>query len=151
MAQPDIIRGTYFVIGIGDGLTPETFTALCGINTRTFRHTHNTQDQQTRDCDAPEDVPVVNRVVTAETWTLTGSGLLNRSNFAAIQALDDGNPHNFRFYWTEPATNHVYQGYYQGRGIITSLELTGNDADFGAISITIDSDGPWTWTTVTPV
>jgi hypothetical protein len=38
MAQPDIIRGTYFSLMLGDGAGPETFTALCGITTRDFTH-----------------------------------------------------------------------------------------------------------------
>lgn len=148
MAQPDIIRGTYFVLGAGDGGSPETFTALCGITTRNFTHAHATSDQYTRDCAAPEDVPVRRLIVTGESWSLSGNGVLNRANLATIQALDDGQTHNFRFYFTEPAGDLVYQGYYEGPAIITSLEITGNDGAFATIAITLDSDGPWTWTTV---
>lgn len=148
MAQPDVIRGTYFVLGAGDGGSPETFTALCGIDTRTFRHVHNTSDQYTRDCADPEDVPVRRLIVTGEAWSLTGNGVLNRSNLDTIQALDDGQTHNFRFYFTEPSGDLIYQGYYQGPAIITSLEITGNDGSFATLAISIESDGVWSWTQV---
>lgn len=148
MAQPDIIRGTYFVLGAGDAGTPETFAALCGITTRSFTHAHNTSDQFTRDCADPENVPVRRLIVTGEQWSLAGNGLLNRSNLAAIQALDDGQTHNFRYYFTEPTGDAVFQGYYEGPAIVTSLAITGDDGSFATLALSLESDGEWTWTTV---
>jgi hypothetical protein len=148
MAQPDIIRGTYFVLGAGDGGSPETFAALCGITTRNFTHQHNTSDQYTRDCADPENVPVRRLIVTGEQWSLSGNGMLNRANLATIQALDDGQTHNFRYYFTEPSGDEVYQGYYEGPAIITSLAITGDDGAYATLALSIESDGEWTWTTV---
>lgn len=148
MAEPDIIRGTYFVLGAGDGGSPETFAALCGITTRNFTHAHATSDQYTRDCADPENVPHRRIIVTGESWSLSGNGLLNRANLATIQALDDGQTHNFRYYFTEPTGDEVYQGYYEGPAIITSLQITGSDDAYASISLNIESDGQWTWTTV---
>src|SRR5689334_7431613 len=146
MAQPDIIRGTYFALMLGDGGGPETFTALCGITTRDFTHGHNTSDKFTRDCADPENVPVRRLIVTGEQWDLTGSGTLNRAQLATIQDADDGQTHNWRYVFTEPADDLVYQGYYQGPAIITSLKITGGDDDFATIDITLASDGQWNWT-----
>jgi predicted secreted protein len=148
MARPDIIRGTYFVLGAGDGGSPQTFTALCGITTRTFRHSTNTTDQYTRDCAEPEDVPERHLITTGEMWSLNGSGTLNRANLATIQALDNGVTHDFRFWFTEPADDLVYQGYWEGPAKITSFEITGSDETFAQIAISIESDGVWTFTEV---
>lgn len=149
MAKPDIIRGTYFSLMLGDGATPtEAFVALCGITTRSFTSTTNTADQATRDCADPENVPVRNLITTSKQWSLSGEGLLNRENIDAIQAVDDGNPHNWRFIWSEPATDLVYQGYYGGAAIMTSLAITGGDEEFATISISLESDGEWTFTVV---
>src|SRR6059058_4788037 len=115
MAQPDILRGTYFSLMAGDGGSPETFTALCGITTRTFTHRRNTSDQYTRDCANPIDVPVRNLIVTGEAWTLSGSGVLNRSNLATLQGLDDNQPHDWRYVFTEPSGDLIFQGYYAGK------------------------------------
>lgn len=148
MAQPDIIRGTYFSLMLGDGGSPETFAALCGITTRSFTHQHPTSDQMTRDCADPENIPVRNLIVTSENWDLSGNGVINRANLAAIQAADNGHAHNFRYVYTEPTGDLVYQGYYEGPGIITSLQITAEDATFAQISITIASDGAWAFTAV---
>jgi hypothetical protein len=148
MAQPKIIRGTYFSLMLGGGGSPETFLALCGITTRTFAHKNNTSDTFTRDCADPENVPVRNLIVTGEQWDLTGSGVLNRDNLATIIAADDGLTHNFRFLFTEPTGDLVLQGYWAGPGIITDLTVNGDDGGFANISLSIASDGAWTWTPV---
>jgi predicted secreted protein len=87
-------------------------------------------------------------IVTGESWSLSGNGDLNRTQLSVLQTLDDGQTHNFRFYYTEPAGDLHYQGYYQGPAIITSLEITGNDSQYGTIAISLESDGQWTFTVV---
>lgn len=152
MAQPDIIRGTYFSLMLGDGATPtEVFTALCGITTRNFTSQTNTNDVFTKDCAEPEDVPIRRIIPTGKQWDLTGEGVLNRENLATILAADDGQPHNFRFLFTEPATDEVYQGYWGGAGVLTNLAIGAGDDEFASLSITIASDSEWTFTPVTPV
>ena len=148
MAQPDIIRGTYFSLMLGDGQPTETFAALCGITTRNFTDQHNTNDQFTRDCALPENVPVRRLIVTGQQWSLSGDGTLNRADLADIQAAKDGQPHNWRFLFSEPTDDLVFQGYYAGPAILTTLTITGADDAFATISINLESDGEWTWTTV---
>lgn len=150
MAQPDIIQGTYFSLMLGDGATTEVFTALCGINTRSFTSRTNTSDQYTRDCAAPADVPVRRLVSTGKAWSLSGSGVLNRANLATLQAADDGVTHNWRYLFTEPTDDEVFQGYYAGPGKITSFEITAADEALATVTISIESDGQWDWTPVTP-
>jgi len=148
MAQPDIIRGTYFSLMAGDGADPQVFTALCGITTRSFTSQTNTNDVFTRDCADPEDVPIRRIIPTGKQWDLSGEGVLNRANLATLQGLDDGQPHDFRFLFTEPADDEVFQGYYGGAGVITSLAITAEDEAFATVSLAIASDSQWTWTTV---
>lgn len=148
MAQPDIIRGTYFSLMLGDGEVVETFAALCGITTRSFTHQTNTNDVFTRDCADPEDIPIRRLIPTGSQWDLSGEGVLNRANLATIQAADDAQAHNWRYLFTEPADDLVFQGYYAGPAIITNFQITAADDDFANISITLASDGQWTWTEV---
>lgn len=150
MAQPDIIRGTYFVLAMGDGATPtEVFTALCGINTRNFTAAANTNDQFTRDCDDPIDVPIRRAIVTGKQWDLTGEGTLNRSDLERINEAF-AIPKHYRFLFTEPADDEVYQGYYAGTAILNNIKITGADENFANISISLVSDGEWVFTEVTP-
>jgi hypothetical protein len=151
MALPKILRGTYFSLMAGDGATPtEAFTAICGIETRSFTSQTNTNDVFTRDCANPEDVPIRRVIPTGKQWDLTGEGSLARENLETLQGLDDGQPHNFRFVFTEPADDEVYQGFYEGAAVITNISITAADEAFATISITLASDSEWTFTEVTP-
>lgn len=147
MAQPDIIRGTYFSLMLGNAGSPETFTALCGITTRNFTQQANTNDQFTRDCALPEDVPIRRLIVTGKQWSLSGDGVLNRANLATIQAAWSV-VRNWRYLFTEPANNLVYQGYYAGAAIMTNFQINSEDNNFAQISISLESDSAWAWTTV---
>jgi len=150
MAQPDIIRGTYFVLAMGDGATPtETFTGLCGITTRTLTAQANTADQFTRDCADPEDTPIRNLIVTGRQWSLSGEGSLNRAQLEDLNAAF-GIPKNYRFYYTEPSDDEVFQGYYEGRAILVTKTITGGDDQFATLSLQFESDGEWTFTEVVP-
>jgi hypothetical protein len=146
MARPDIIRGTYFILAMGDGATPtESFNALCGITTRTFTDQVNTSDVFTRDCADPEDIPIRRLLTTGEQWSLSGEGQLNRSQLETILAAK-GVTKNYRFYYTEPADDEVFRGYFQGAAKLVNITINGNDEEFGGISLQIESDGEWTFT-----
>jgi hypothetical protein len=148
MAQPKILRGTYFSLMLGDGGSPETFLALCGFTTRNFTHARGTNDIYTRDCADPEDVPIRNLIVTGESWSLSGNGVLNRENLDTIIAADNNLTHNWRYLFTEPSGDLVFQGYYAGPGIITNFQITADDGNFANISLSIESDGQWNWVAV---
>jgi predicted secreted protein len=146
MSLPDILRGTYFILAMGDGATPtETFDPLCGITTRQFQAQSNTTDQFIRDCADPEDIPIRRLIVTGEQWSLSGNGSLNRAQIADIIAAK-GVSKNYRFYWTEPADDQVYAGYFEGQAILTNFTIDGNDDQYGQLSVQIESDGAWTFT-----
>lgn len=147
MSQPDIVRGTYINILIGDGATPEVFTPLCGINARTFTHQGNTQDVFTRDCADPESVPIRRIIVTGEQWDLSGNGQLNRAQLAEIDAAMNVTK-NYRFLIGEPADDLVFGGYYAGPAVMTQKQITGNDNEMAGISLTLASDGAWAFVEV---
>jgi len=147
MARPAILRGTYVNILMGDGGGPEVFTPICGVTTRDLTDQINTSDAFVRDCAIATDVPTRSVIATGRQWDLTASGWLNRSQLATINSAM-GAVKNYRFELTEPATNKVYAGYYSGAAMLTQLKITGEDADFVKIDLTMASDGPWTFTVV---
>lgn len=147
MALPDIIRGTYFVLAKGDGAGPETFPPLCGFTTKTFRGQVNTNDAFTRDCADPENVPIRRIIATGKQWTITGEGQINRANIGEIQS-GLGDVDNWRFFWTEPADDLVFQGYWEGAFMLVNFEETGGDEQFATFSITLESDGEVLFTEV---
>ena len=149
MAQPSILRGTYFSLMARTSTGPDTYTALCGISTRSFTAGVNTNDQFTRDCADPEDVPIRRAIVTGKQWDLTGEGTLNRANLETILGLQ-AITENYRFVFTEPDDDEVFQGHWTGPAILTNLTINAEDESFATISIALVSDGEWTFTEVTP-
>jgi hypothetical protein len=150
MARPDIIRGTYVTILMGqeDG-PPETFAVLCGITAKSLSDTVNTSDTFNRDCADPEDAPVRQISATGRQWSMRGSGNLNRT---LLPDLDDavGVTKSYRFFIARKATevSPKLNGYYGGEAMITSKVLNGDDGGYLAVDLTFESDGEWTWTDV---
>lgn len=147
MAQPDIVKGTYVDILIGDGDDPEVFTPICGLTARTFTQQGNTNDVFIPDCADPEDVPIRRLVPTGKQWDLSGEGLLNLAQRAQIDAAWMVTA-NYRFRIGRPAGSIVGAGYYEGPAMLTNIQWGGStgNGEFASGSLTIASDGEWTWT-----
>ncbi len=147
MAYAAKVKGNYADIMFGDGADPEVFTQLCGINTRGITITYaNAFEMTDYDCADPEDAGQTVRAVGAQDWSITGSGLYNRAQMAAIRGLM-GSDQSWRFAMDEPAAPAVAvdAGYWQGPGFISSFEITGNDGEWTQASITITGAGLLEW------
>ncbi len=146
MAQPEIVKGTYIDISIGDGADPEVFTPICGITAKTFTHQVNTNDTFVPDCADPEDVPTRRLVPTGEQWDLSGEGLFNLAQHTVVRNAT-GVTKNYRFVIGRPAGSVVGAGYYEGPAILTNRQMGGSSGsgEFGSINLTMASDGDWTW------
>lgn len=147
MARPDIVRGTYVNILMGDGAGPEVFTPICGLTTRTFTHQVNTSDAFIRDCADPEDIPAREINPTGEQWDLAGNGWLNRADLEDVNAAV-GTIKNYRFEIGEPAADQVYGGYWFGEAMLTQLQITGDDGDFAQVDLAFASNGVWVFQSV---
>jgi hypothetical protein len=150
MAQPDIVKGTYVDLLYGDGATTELFTPFCGLTARSFTQQGNTNDVFVPDCADPESVPTRRLVPTGKQWDLSGEGLLNLAQRAAIDALFMKTK-NYRFRIARPAGSIVGAGYYQGPAMLTNIQWGGStgNGEFATGSLTIASDGDWVWTAQT--
>lgn len=147
MAVPDLVRGTYLTLLLGDGATPEVFAVVCGLTTRSFSHQVNTNAAFIRDCADPEDIPHRRLTPTGEQWDLSGQGVLNRADLERVQAAM-GQRRNWRYVIGEPVDDLVYGGYYAGRAMLTNLTITGGDESDAEVQITLLSDGPWAFVAV---
>lgn len=139
------IKGNYADILFGDGEDPEVFTQLCGINTRGINITYgNAFETEDYDCTDPEAAAQTVREIGAQDWSISGSGLYNRSQMAALRGLL-GASQSWRFQMDEPAADDIDEGYWQGRGNISSFEITGNKGQWTQVSLTITGNGLLTW------
>lgn len=143
MAYTDKLKSSRAYIAMGDGASPETFPPMCGITTKGFQQTRATSDTVDWDCEDPDATPVTVRDAGATDWTISGNGLLHRPLLAKVQAaFDSGDPTNYRFVFDEPTASQVIDGYYQGPGIITDLNITSTNGEYVGISLTISAAGP---------
>lgn len=139
------VKGNYADILFGDGADPEVFTQLCGINTRGLQVTYASAfEAEDYDCADPEAVAQTLREVGAQDWSISGSGLYNRTQMEAIRDLM-GASQNWRFAMDEPTGDAVDDGYWGGTGFISNYEVQGNDGEFTQLSLTITGTGLLTW------
>lgn len=140
------LKGNYADILFGDGGDPvETFTQLCGISTRGLEITYaNAFEATDYDCEDPEAVAQTLREVGAQDWSISGNGLYNRTQMAALRALL-GTSQNWRFQLDEPAADSIDDGWWQGTGFISSFKVDGNDGEYTQASLTITGTALMTW------
>ena len=66
MAQPTVAKPGAFVISLGDGATPEVFTAPCGLTTKAARWNRGLGEVNIPDCDDPDAVIWIARDVETQ-------------------------------------------------------------------------------------
>jgi len=143
MAYTDKLKSTRVAIMMGNGATPEVFSPMCGITTKGFQQTRATSDTVDWDCADPDATPITVRDVGATDWTISGSGLLHRPLLADVQeAFDSSEATNYRFMFDEVTGSEVIDGFYEGPGIITDLNITGTNGEYVQVSLTISAAGP---------
>jgi hypothetical protein len=147
MSAPTVFD--FAVIQVGQGTGPEVFTTICGITTTGFNRTVSTSDAYVRDCTSPALVPERRLKVNGHSRTLTGSGLANVDQFALLNSIE-GVRADYKFIVMDTSdptvTAGTIKGTWAGRGVATSIQMGTSDNNDATISITIESDGAWTYT-----
>lgn len=81
MARPTTYSAKKLLILLGDGGTPETFAAPCGLTTRGINFSKETNDVTVPDCDDPDLPAWTERAVRTLSATVSGSGILAAEAF----------------------------------------------------------------------
>lgn len=137
----------FALIKIGDGESPEVFTAICGIENVSVNETANTSDRARRDCAAP-GLPAVRRVKTVSTQVdITGSGGVDKASVATLRAaLGISGNYKVELYKQGSTDLGDLYGTFSGAFVLTASNLSLDaNADSGG-EITLASDGAVTWT-----
>tara|TARA_Y100001951_G_scaffold100969_1_gene105152 strand:- start:810 stop:1256 length:447 start_codon:yes stop_codon:yes gene_type:complete len=131
----------------GDGESPEVFTVICDVMDVTINHTAQTNDRFRRDCTKPGEVPKRAVKVTGEQWDISGSGILDSGQVAAIEALV-GKHGNFQVigYADDNTDAGAEIGTYEGEFVLTTYNNgISRDGD-NSLQIDLASDGAITYT-----
>lgn len=141
---PKKVKAGYFGVYVGDGATPEVFTKLCGLRSRSFTDQVNTSDNFDADCADPEAVPFRTLDTTGRQADISGQGVYNRTQAAMVRGAV-GQPKNYRFVASEPSGDPVDDGWYAGQFVLTNNQISGEDGGYVQSSMTFQSDGPYEW------
>ncbi len=134
MTKPTTFRFGEFLIEVGDGNSPETFGAPCGLTSKSFEGTAATNDTNVPDCDDPDAASWLERDVVSLSRNITGSGILAKE---FLQTWDD--------WWESANTKNVQitiDGLvWTGAYILSTFTINGTLGSKLAVSITMTSDG----------
>lgn len=137
----------FALIKIGDGESPEVFTAACGIQDVTINRVANTSDRFVRDCTKPGEVPNRKVKTTGKQLDITGGGLTDKAH---VDIFDDalGKVKNYKveLYADDGTDAGDLIGTVAGAFVMTAANMNiPREADASA-EITLASHGAWTWT-----
>jgi predicted secreted protein len=138
MAKPTTLRGTKLLLKLGDGASPETFAAQCGLSTKSFDRSASTNEFNVADCEDP-DAPIwTERVKGALSSTVSGSGVLAQE---ALDAYDEWylerDSRNLEVTIDFAVGPRVYRGAYH----LTTFNITGEQDGLIQVQIELQSDG----------
>ncbi|WP_336800802.1 phage tail tube protein [Kaistia sp. MMO-174] len=139
MARPTTLRGSKLLIKIGDGASPEVFVAPCALTTKSFNRSAAMNEFNVADCLDP-DAPIwTERVKSALTASLSGSGTLAKESLDLYEeAFADQDSRNVQVtidYAVGPRT-------YEGRYHLATLNITGEQDGLIQVEMEWQSDGP---------
>lgn len=141
MADIKHMRGLKLLLKVGNGASPEVFTAKCSINAeRGISFKAGTNDNEVIDCADPEALAWLLREKTNLSCDITGAGTLNTPD---VQEFFDWttspDAKNCQFIVDVPAADGgvIFLGAFH----LTQFDITGAKGAKTQVSIALNSDG----------
>lgn len=133
MARIQPIRGYDIVVQLGDGASPEVFSATATINTsRGITFTQNTESNELIDVADQSKPATTVRTVTSTDTKIDGAGMVHAPDMATwIEWSLSGEARNIRIYL---GADECYQGAF----LPTSIQYQGERASCAEFSVTLE-------------
>jgi hypothetical protein len=145
MARPTTVKGSKFLIQLGDGEASEAFTAPCALTSKSISFAAETNDTNVPDCDDPDAPTWTERVVAALSGSVSGSGTLAMESLSTWRDwFNSGLEKNIRVKIDLPLANGG--GYYAMSAVLTTFTQGANQGELATIEVEIQSNGEITWT-----
>ena len=146
MAKPVTSRSSQFIIRLGDGGSPETFTAPCGLSTKGINFSKETNEVNVPDCDDPEAPAWVERATVSLSATVSGDGILAMNDLDTWIAFNEATAsRNAQIDLDVDAPNTAMGGMWTGKFLMTTFNVTAEQGSKVAVAIELQSDGQVTW------
>lgn len=144
MAKATVISYSMFRIKLGDGNSPEEFTAPCGLNTRALNRIKNVSEIDIPDC-TDEDAPAaVGREVRSTDWNISGEGVFAAESAQMWEdAYNTITPINVLIEMEFPNSPPGLIRYI-GSAHLTNFSITGNRGEKVTATVELQGDGALT-------
>lgn len=147
MAKPITISASKLLIQLGNGASPEVFSAPCGLTTKGITFTKNMNDITVPDCDDPDAAAWVERGVVSLSASIAGNGVLAmESHDTWLEAYQSTESVSARVLLTEA----THGGWFEGKFHLSTLTENGSLGDKVQVTVALDSDGPVLWVPTIP-
>lgn len=134
--------GRALLVKIGDGEVTETFSNLCGLNSKSLTINNSAIDVTTPDCTTPEGALWTETLAGLKNVSVSGDGFFEDSAAEARMntvAMQNDNQANFEIVVPDFGT-------YAGAFRLTSVEFGGETEGGVTYSISLESTGEVTFT-----
>jgi hypothetical protein len=141
MAVVKHARGVKLLLKVGDGASPEVFTAMCTINAaRSIKGTATTNEFNIPDCADPDALAWVVREKVSLSYSVNGAGILNTpdvQDFADWLANEASK--NCQIVVDVPSADGgvIFEGAFH----LTDFEITGDRGGKMEANVALVSDG----------
>lgn len=133
--------GRSVLIKIGDGAGGETFSNLCGLNSKTISINNTSIDVTTPDCAAPEGALWTQTLAGLKNISVSGDGFFEDSvSEARAVSVANGNDNLANFQVVIPDL-----GTYSGSFRLATLEYGGESEGGVTYSVSLESSGVVTY------
>lgn len=144
MSEP--VEYDFAQVKFGDGGSPEAFTVICDLTQVTVSEAAQTSTRTRRDCTKPGKPGTRRSRVTGTSWDISGTGLSNATQNAALRALlGRRNNYEILMYADDGTDTGELLGTYSGEAIMTARELNPDREGESSMSITLEGQGDLTY------
>lgn len=141
MAAVNYTRGVKLVLKVGDGASPEVFTALCTVNAeRGVSFDGTFRDENVPDCNDPDLLAWVVREAESLSMGVTGGGMSHKNDVKRLwDWWKSGESKNAQVILDDDTPANVI--LWEGGWKLTNFDLNGNRGEKVASTLTLASDG----------
>lgn len=141
MAAVKHASGVKLLLKVGNGASPEVFTAFCSINaSRSIQGSAQTNDFNIPDCADPEGLAWVVREKVSLSYSVSGAGIVNTPDVEDFtDFLADQSSRNCQIIVDVPSADGgvIFEGAFH----LTEFQITGDRGGKMECSISLVSDG----------
>lgn len=145
MAKPTVLPGTKLLILVGNGASPEVFSAPCGLTTTGIDFSASSNTTVIPDCDNPEGAAWEDKDINGLSAGVTGNGVMAVESFAVWNDWFQGAAaKNIQIKLDDAALGH-----WAGSFILTGLKFGGVRGNKVTVDVTMANNGPVPWVAAT--